>query len=143
MNLVQLVYISDAAVKFSDRDLFELNRGACANNEKLGITGLLLFSGGHFMQILEGEDLFVTSLYFKIAQDSRHNNALQLVCKQANSRLFPTWGMGLINTNESAVLDRERIDKVLIRLRLSQGDSASQAIELLKEFRNQFKLPAA
>ncbi|HWE02455.1 MAG TPA: BLUF domain-containing protein [Tepidisphaeraceae bacterium] len=143
MSLIRLMYISDAAVKIVDDELSALIAAASLNNETLGITGLLLYSGGHFLQVLEGEELRVNSLYSRIVLDPRHTQTRQIMLKRIESRVFPHWGMQLVNTNQSAKLDRDRIDTALVRIRLSQGDSASDALTLMNEFRAQFKSPAA
>ena len=143
MNLVRVIYISDATTKVVDSELAELIARASGNNETLGITGLLIYSGGHFLQVLEGETLRLNSLFSRIVADPRHTKVRQLLSKPTESRLFPDWGMQLVNANESAPLDRERIDKTLLRIRVSQADAASDAISLMNEFRSQFKAPAA
>jgi hypothetical protein len=41
-------------------------------NSLLGISGLLLYRMGHFVQLLEGDEEAVLKLYQKIQLDSRH-----------------------------------------------------------------------
>ena len=51
----QLVYVSAATHAFTKSELLELLNKARANNQRLGITGLLLFKDGDFIQLLEGD----------------------------------------------------------------------------------------
>ncbi len=139
MKLSRLIYLSDATRPMNDRELGALVEHCRINNETQGITGMLLHSGGHFMQVLEGDAMSISSLYTRICSDPRHENAARLQFKEVSQRLFPAWGMQLVSTNQSLTLDRERIDKVLLRLRLSKGDNqAAEAVALLEEFRLQF-----
>ncbi len=69
----QLVYISAAKHDFTERELQQLLIKARQNNKKLGITGMLLFHEGSFIQALEGKKELVEKLYEKIGQDQRHS----------------------------------------------------------------------
>ena len=51
--LVSLSYVSSAVRKLDDHELLEVLRVARKNNERLGVTGMLLYHDGNFMQILE------------------------------------------------------------------------------------------
>lgn len=54
-DLISLVYLSEAVGHFSHLDLAELLAKSRANNSTLGITGMLLFKEGKFLQALEGK----------------------------------------------------------------------------------------
>ena len=54
--MLQLIYASAATVRFSVADLKHLLAIARANNESLGVSGMLVFQEGSFLQIIEGED---------------------------------------------------------------------------------------
>lgn len=64
------------------------------NNEANGITGMMLFSEGIFLQVLEGEDRKVNTLVRKIRKDARHHSVVQLDEKAITRRIFPNWSMG-------------------------------------------------
>jgi hypothetical protein len=93
-TLISLVYLSSEAVPFSPQDLIELLEKARANNVKLGITGMLLFKNGNFLQALEGEREGVLSLYQKIGKDRRHRRITPLSQETITKRDFPDWSMG-------------------------------------------------
>jgi hypothetical protein len=65
------------------------------NNQRDDITGLLLYGGGHFLQLLEGREKRIKSLFEKrISKDSRHCECKVLFQESCEYRLFPKWGMG-------------------------------------------------
>lgn len=59
-------------MQFDPRSIAELVRHTRANNRALGVTGLLLFDGDWFCQLLEGEEQTVRNLVTAIARDTRH-----------------------------------------------------------------------
>ena len=89
-----LVYVSSARQHFSEEDLETLLISSRQNNSKLGITGMLLFSGDNFIQVLEGELQAINSLYSKISSDPRHTGLLILLKGEVETRNFPQWSMG-------------------------------------------------
>lgn len=90
----QLVYASRAARPFTDEDLAELLRRSRAKNDRLGVTGMLLYHDGSFIQALEGEREAVEALYERIAADPRHDDALLLHRGEQEGRSFEGWSMG-------------------------------------------------
>lgn len=50
-------------------------------NIALGIKGMLLYSGGHFFQVLEGEKDVILDVFMKIKKDSRHHGMNTIVSK--------------------------------------------------------------
>lgn len=92
-----LVYASSATRPFSEADLSDLLETSRENNARLGITGMLLYKDGNFMQVLEGEEETVRALYEKIGTDPRHDGAITLHQSFAQERQFPDWSMGFRN----------------------------------------------
>ena len=84
-----------------DDELSELLRTARVNNALLGITGLLLYKGGNFMQALEGPEDAVDSLYKKIERDARHKGAIRLIRETVATRQFGDWSMGFQNADRA------------------------------------------
>src|SRR5271170_3325492 len=93
-DLISLVYLSSAVLPFSKRDLLELLAQSRENNSSLGITGMLLFKKGNFLQALEGEREMVLPLYKKIGKDPRHLRLITLSQGKITQRDFPDWPMG-------------------------------------------------
>jgi hypothetical protein len=93
-DMFSLVYLSEGSVPFSERDLRELLTKSRENNSNLGLTGMLLFKSGNFLQVLEGEKKTVLALYEKIARDPRHTRLKILFQGISPKRDFPDWSMG-------------------------------------------------
>ena len=92
--MFQLVYASTAAKLFSSKELFEQLAQYREKNLRLGITGLLLYKQGSFMQVLEGEEKTVRGLFAIIRGDPRHHHILLLMALPVAERQFPNWSMG-------------------------------------------------
>jgi hypothetical protein len=89
-----LVYVSSATRPFSGEDLRVLLETCRKNNAELGVTGMLLYKDGNFMQVLEGDEGSVRGLYERIAADPRHGGEITLQQGFAEGRQFPDWSMG-------------------------------------------------
>lgn len=92
--MLSVVYVSAAAVPFSDEALLALLGQSRRNNTRLGLTGLLLYRDGQFMQVLEGPDAAVRALYATIGRDPRHQGVRTLLEEPITERRFPDWAMG-------------------------------------------------
>jgi len=55
MELIQLLYLSRAKSRLTLPAVLEIHRAAKIRNAKANLTGLLLYAGGNFLQLLEGE----------------------------------------------------------------------------------------
>ena len=66
--MFQLVYLSSASQPFSEDDLVALLTQARQNNTAHGLTGMLLYKDGNFMQVLEGDEAEVRRLFHTIEQ---------------------------------------------------------------------------
>jgi len=74
--LSTLIYRSRLNSGFSPANLPLLVNKAQARNETLQVTGVLLFDGTHFLQVLEGPLESVNTLYRIICEDPRHDNVV-------------------------------------------------------------------
>jgi hypothetical protein len=91
--MITLLYLSSAVTKFSDLELMELLAKARENNARLGVTGMLLYHDGNFLQVLEGNEAVVRPLFEKISQDPRHKSVVNLIEKPLVERQFGEWSM--------------------------------------------------
>ena len=95
MDLVQCAYCSRSVDPFFGSKELEQLLGQCRkNNERLGVTGMLLFEKTSFFQVLEGPSDSVAFLIEKIARDSRHESMLKVVHEPIGKRSFGDWSMG-------------------------------------------------
>lgn len=106
MPLFHLVYVSSATAPFSDADLLELLKRSRANNTAIHITGMLLYEGGNFMQVLEGDKSAVEKVHARISRDPRHRGLMTLLKGEIPQRSFSDWSMGFrkIDPKEAAQL---------------------------------------
>ena len=72
--MYQIVYASMANRDFSGDDLKKLLLRARMRNKIVGVTGMLVFRDGTFLQALEGEKTAVLDLFTRIKSDPRHRD---------------------------------------------------------------------
>jgi len=77
------------------RGFSEIVRVARKNNAQSKITGALSYRNGHYIQILEGEELAVDQLFSKVSNDRRHEEVTVLINQSIVKRSFPDWDMKL------------------------------------------------
>jgi len=88
------VYSSTATQPFGPDDLRELLRTSRSYNADAGLTGMLLYRGGRFIQVLEGTASEVQGLVEKIRGDRRHTAMRVLLREPIDERRFADWTMG-------------------------------------------------
>lgn len=98
-----LVYVSSAVEPFTEVELLALLEQSRENNQRLGITGMLVYKDGNFMQALEGEQSVVSELHRRIERDTRHRGMITLLQGDHNERQFPEWSMGFRNLDAPEV----------------------------------------
>lgn len=79
-----ICYISTATKDFNDVEITELLDKWKEKNSRLNIRGILLYSQGHFFQVLEGEKSAVLSVYHSIQKDTRHMGIIQVMGKDVS-----------------------------------------------------------
>jgi hypothetical protein len=132
------VYTSTATRDLTDADLAELLRQCVRNNERAGLTGLLLYRGGRFMQVLEGPDDAVRDVFAVIAADGRHTEVRLLVDEDIARRAFPDWGMAFRTVDDETVRQLDGYDEFLDRpaVAAARPDAPSRARWLVEWFRS-------
>ncbi|MEJ2681203.1 MAG: BLUF domain-containing protein [Gammaproteobacteria bacterium] len=105
-DLVHCIYASGVAKEFSTLEIEELLSKAREKNARLGVTGILLFEGGSFFQVLEGDAETIKKLYKTIRSDSRHQRITKLIFEPIKTREFADWSMGL------AVVSMKKLNKI-------------------------------
>jgi hypothetical protein len=93
-SLIRCIYSSVASADFSEEDLPGLLTHARSANAARGVTGMLVYINGHFLQVLEGEESVVDELIDKIGLDPRHKRVFVIVRESIESRSFADWSMG-------------------------------------------------
>ena len=135
-QLLTLTYTSAATRLMSVAQLVELIEQIRPKNERLGLTGLLLYSGGNVIQTLEGTSYAVDSVFDAIRLDARHGDVRVVDRRHVTDRSFPTWSMGFRNVSAREVADLQDFNEFA---RQSVGHDllahAAPAFELLESFR--------
>ncbi len=128
-ELLTIVYVSAATRLMSDEALEELLAKARERNAQLGITGLLLYRDGNFMQALEGPDAAVSELYASIGRDPRHHHVLTIINEHGGRSEFGDWAMAY------GRIDVRRWNEILSRL-TPPGEALSTGVakNILHEF---------
>jgi hypothetical protein len=98
--MISITYVSSATRSFSTVDLAKLLEAWRINNAARGVTGMLLFKDGNFMQVIEGEEANVRGLYEKLHLEPRHTGMLKLLEEKIDVRFFQDWSMGFENLDE-------------------------------------------
>lgn len=133
--MLSIVYSSVARAEFLDGDLITLLMNSRANNRRLGLSGLLLYRDGRFIQVLEGDEQDVRDRYAIIAADPRHRSVRILLEETIPERRFARWTMGYHALSDPLIglipgYDRF-FDKPEIELDLSDD-----VLDLLERFRS-------
>ena len=71
-------------------------------NAELDVSGILLATQSHFLQVLEGSFEKVNELYYTIVKDPRHDQVQLISFTCAEERIFASWtmhGIGVFNFN--------------------------------------------
>ncbi|MEK8047244.1 MAG: blue light sensor protein [Burkholderiales bacterium PBB6] len=95
--LVRLMYASRAANAVQHDELLTILKQSKQTNPAAGVTGVLCYSDGIYIQVLEGGRAAVNALYNKIVSDTRHTDATLLSYEEIAERRFAGWSMGQVN----------------------------------------------
>ena len=103
--LYRLVYLStnriQAAPEAFRAEVEQILRASRRNNAMVGVTGALMFSSGHFGQVLEGPRAAVEATFERIQQDTRHGDVSLLEFKPTGARGFDDWAMAYVGQGDT------------------------------------------
>ncbi|MFP5974061.1 diguanylate phosphodiesterase [Enterobacter mori] len=146
--LTTIIYRSHICEDVPVKALEEMVAAANCKNRHSDVTGILLFNGTHFFQLLEGPVDNVTAIYQHICRDPRHHNVVELMCDHGPFRRFGNVGMELFDLRQfdtDEVL-QQVLDKGTTKYRLTYNDRALQFFRTFVEATekaNYFELPPA
>ena len=98
--LVRLLYVSRAIDKDCAKSMESILETSRAHNLNHGITGVLCYGGGIFLQAIEGGRDAVNTLYNHIVLDKRHSDVALLHYEEITERRFGGWTMGTVNLSK-------------------------------------------
>lgn len=146
--LTTIIYRSHLCHDVPVKALEGMVAAANLRNAEANVTGILLFNGTHFFQLLEGPEEQVRRIYHDISQDPRHYNLVELLCDHGPTRRFGKVGMELFDLREHA---REEVlqtvlDKGTSPYQLTYNDRALQFFRTFVESTekgNYYEIPPA
>jgi hypothetical protein len=97
--LVRLLYASRAA-DTSPAAVEAILAQSRSHNPACGITGILCYGAGTFLQAIEGGRTAVSELYGHIQRDARHKDVVLLHYEEISERRFGGWTMGQVNLSK-------------------------------------------
>ena len=104
-DLYRLVYASKNLLQGSDaeiaQEVSQILAASQRNNDRVGVTGALMFNAGAFAQVLEGPQQGVESTFERIQCDPRHGDVTVLQCGLAESRSFANWSMAFVGQSDT------------------------------------------
>ena len=101
--MFRLIYVSTARELMDKDALLGILAKAREKNARLGITGMLLYKDGNFLQLLEGEETIVRGIYETIARDTRHFDTMITMEEAVSERMFTEWSMGFHDLSDPAL----------------------------------------
>jgi hypothetical protein len=113
LKLKTLTYTSRARLDLSNGELGEIHQTARHLNALDGITGLLVFDGVRFLQIVEGAEEAVDSLVARLRADPRHSAFEIRDQRFVSARSFPEWSMELVRVSAGYQNARAEIEPLL------------------------------
>lgn len=137
--LHSIVYASVAFRSFSEEELAALLAHSRKRNRQIGVTGMLLYKSGCFLQAIEGEEKEVHRLYRSIENDPRHHHIVTLRDESIEERDFSDWTMGFKHPSDEDMLHQPGFSE-MVKMMIHHGRCSmekSLAIKLLRSFTGQ------
>jgi hypothetical protein len=100
--MYRLIYKSRVTRELDWPVIEDILHHSAANNSLAEVTGFLLATRNHFLQVLEGRFEDVNETFFRIARDPRHARIQLLSFEVVDARLFESWamkGIGILDAN--------------------------------------------
>jgi len=133
-DLIQLVYVSKATREMSAEDLTRLLIKIRPNNQLNNISGMLLFGGGAFMQVIEGAPSDIAHLFSRIQLDSRHQSIVHILEKPIAKRQFPDWSMGFREVTDEMLSTIDGLNDFFVAKSCLANMDASRAVRIMESF---------
>ena len=138
MSLYCLVYTSVSSQKMSDDDLKKILEKSREKNRKSNVTGMLLYLDPYFIQVLEGEEETIDSIFNTINQDSRHQKVSIIYKQPLDKRYFSNWFMGFNKLHHKDLDNLEGFSDFLQHPNPALAEDLHPEIEtILRKFKNE------
>jgi hypothetical protein len=130
MTLKSLTYTSLASFDLEGEDIEAIHAKARELNALDGISGLLVFNGTHFLQIIEGSHAAVDDLVERLRRDPRHSALEVRDERDVETPAFPDWSMELVRVTTDRF---QASDTVAERLPPTVPDSVKDRLIAMTE----------
>ena len=136
MPLMHIIYVSSATVKLDDAGLDAILKSANIRNLEQGLTGMLLYADGNFIQLIEGRERNVNEAFSRIEKDTRHHNIFVIDRSVISARSFDAWAMCFRRISEADIAQHPGYERFFHNnfKHLKTHANAGQALELLLNF---------
>lgn len=131
MALYELVYVSLATRPLDTAELTAMLEEARVFNAEHGITGLLVYHGQEFIQLLEGDEAEVKALFERICHDPRHGQVYVMWEAPLDARSFDQWAMGFVATEDAELIGRPAYVELRAERLLALGLQATRGRSLI------------
>ena len=131
--IFHLLYISEKTSLYHDSDLQTIIENSQLRNSAKEVTGILIKNGPFFIQLLEGKEETVMSVYRMISLDKRHDKCRVLMSFRDTKRMFPSWHMGLVEAKDNDIRLAEFIPYLHGGILTTIG-TRDKMIQVLKNF---------
>lgn len=134
MALMTLAYVSEARPGLSLKDLKQILRRARENNYRRAVSGILVFDGMYFAQILEAQADVLDPLMTVIEADDRHRGLRLLLREPIAERHFAECCMGCANLAAPVHLDTSELRGLIRDVTGSRQLDLPEALEFFRLF---------
>jgi hypothetical protein len=98
-----MAWSSIPSASFQPARLHEIVACARYNNKRHHISGMLLFTGAHFLGLLEGAEWDLARLWHNLTRDERHRDLLRIGDELCGVRWSPVWMMAYLDNSVVSV----------------------------------------
>lgn len=127
-----LCYVSSCKDTLTAKDLEHLFLVNKRNNTEHGVSGILIYNNGNFLQILEGAEDTVKNIFKKIKRDSRHRNLITLINNSIDERIFHDYESGFIHFEDPK--KRKELRNYISWLKEAEIKNVDKVVRIVENF---------
>jgi hypothetical protein len=133
--MIEMVYTSAARRMLDPQELEQLLAVARRNNDRLGVSGILLYDYGSFIQVLEGDEPVVRELFAHISRDQRHHRVKVHDERAIRTRSFSEWTMGFVSITSQVKKELSQQRHSLSSNGSMDDEGSASVLHMLNAFR--------
>ena len=98
--LKRMAWSSVPSPSFDAARLAAIITPARTRNQRNHVSGMLVFTGGHFLEIVEGDERDLDALWSRVERDDRHQGLVKHGCEPCDGRWFADWKVGYADEDD-------------------------------------------